>query len=215
MVTPSSPVPRKFIARPREKGFSLVEVVLAVGVIAFAFVAILGLLPAGLTQFRQAIDNSVTSQIAQRIIMEAQQTDFDVLNQTVNNARKTTAVDPFRAVSHAVSGDSLYFRYFDEQGNEVIPQTAVPSAKELQSIVYHVNTRIAPATSLPGSANITSSSDLGSAAGGVSLCTILVQVAFNPSGRTLKIDQTTQVYDLTQEKNTPIRNYNAQIGRGE
>src|SRR5687767_4065395 len=60
-------------------GFSLVEVVLAIGVVSFAFVAILGLVPAGMSQFRQAIDTAVCAQIAQRVIGDAQQTDFDLL----------------------------------------------------------------------------------------------------------------------------------------
>lgn len=76
--------------------FSLVEVVLAIGIVSFAFVGLFGLLPAGLTVFRQAIDNSVGSQIVQRLVNEAQQTDFPVL----------TAAAPTK-------------RYFDDQGNEV------------------------------------------------------------------------------------------------
>lgn len=77
-------------------GFSLVEVVLAIGVIALAFIPIFSLLPAGLTTFRQAIDNSVGSQIVQRLVGEAQQTDYPTLIAT-----------------------TTYQRYFDEQGNEV------------------------------------------------------------------------------------------------
>src|SRR6185369_7455030 len=63
-----------------ERAFSLIEVVLAVGVVAFAFVAIMGLIPAGMGQFRQAIDTSVCSQIAQRVMNEAQQTGFALLS---------------------------------------------------------------------------------------------------------------------------------------
>ena len=76
--------------------FSLIEVVLAIGIVSFAFVGMFALLPAGMTIFRQAIDNSIGSQIVQRIVNEAQQTDFPVLTA----APVTT-------------------RYFDDQGNEV------------------------------------------------------------------------------------------------
>jgi type II secretory pathway pseudopilin PulG len=46
-------IPRKSAA-----GFSLVEVTLAIGVIAFAFVALLGMLPVGLNTHRQSVDLS-------------------------------------------------------------------------------------------------------------------------------------------------------------
>jgi uncharacterized protein (TIGR02598 family) len=213
--TPSFPAPRKSLARQRRSGFSLVEVVLAVGVISFAFVAILGLLPAGLSQFRQAMDNSIASQIAQRIIMDAQQSDFDVLTDTAH--RQASSVDPFRAKTYSSSDASkstpLYIRYFDEQGNEIVPQGLTPTAKEAIAIVYHVNTRITPAPSLPGSLP-NSSSDLGTSGAGVSLATILVQVAFNPSGKTLAIDSNL-MFNTAVEKGLSVRNYSAQIGRND
>jgi len=213
--TPSSPTPRKTVARRRQSGFSLVEVVLAVGVISFAFVAILGLLPAGLTQFRQAMDNSIASQIAQRIIMDAQQSDFDILTDTAH--RQASSVDPFRArsfsASDAAKSSPLYIRYFDEQGNEIIPQGMFPTATEAVSIVYHVNTRITPGPSLPGN-DPNSASDLGTAGAGVSLATVLVQVAFNPSGKTLAIDSNLK-FNTAVEKGLSVRNYSAQIGRND
>jgi uncharacterized protein (TIGR02598 family) len=57
-------------------GFSLVEVTIAMGIISFALIALFGLLPTGLKTFRNSIDRSVSSQIAQGIISEARQTDF-------------------------------------------------------------------------------------------------------------------------------------------
>ncbi len=56
------------------------EVVLAVAVTSFGCVSLLGLLPAGLDTFGSAMDNSIRGQIAQRLINDAKQTDFDVLN---------------------------------------------------------------------------------------------------------------------------------------
>jgi uncharacterized protein (TIGR02598 family) len=87
----------KCISRSKDcGGFSLVEVILSIGVVSFAFLAMFGLMPAGLTIFRQAIDNSLGSQIVQRIVGEAQQTDYPTL---------------------IASGVTQ--RYFDDQGNEV------------------------------------------------------------------------------------------------
>lgn len=87
----------------RNAAFSLIEVTLAIGIVASAFLAVFGLIPAGMNTFRAAMDASVGAQIAQRVINEAQQTDFNVLTSS------TTAV-----------------RYFDDQGNEVIgPERAI------------------------------------------------------------------------------------------
>ncbi len=55
---------------------------MSIGIIAFAYIAMIGLLPAGLSQFGKAIDNSLGSQILQRIVNEAQQTDYDTLTAT-------------------------------------------------------------------------------------------------------------------------------------
>jgi len=206
---PNSPVSRKFIARRRQSGFSLVEVVLAVGVISFAFVAIMGLLPAGLQQFRQATDNSVCAQIAQRVIQDAQLTDFSILVDSANLPADTTGYYmQANSYSQQDTGKSnpIHVRYFDEQGNEVIPQNQLPSAVELANIIYFVNTRIQPSTNLPGGVNLGGSSP--------SLATILVQVAFNPSGKTIPITSDKK-FDLSNLKTMPVRNYTAQVGRND
>jgi len=134
----------------RQRAFSLVEVVLAIGVVAFAFVALLGLLPAGMSQFRKAIDTTVATQIAQRIIDDCQQTDFDVLTQSSISQPNLTPVQSYR--------------YFDERGVEVIPQSsaaatnvsalsstypAPPQLSEQQQVVYTVSTRVLPLPPAP------------------------------------------------------------------
>lgn len=75
-------------------GFSLIEVVMAVGVAAFALVTIIGLLPVGLSTFNKSMNTAVGTQIAQRVFSDMQVADFSSL-QTTN-------------------------RYFDEQGAELI-----------------------------------------------------------------------------------------------
>lgn len=118
-------------AHRRAAGFSLVEVVLSIGIVAFAFVAIFGLLPAGLTTFRQAVDNSLGSQIVQRLVNEAQQTDYPTL----------------------IAAPTGPLRYFDDQGNEVtsiqdsiytaeitvlapttLPNTSTPATQSLATV---------------------------------------------------------------------------------
>lgn len=116
-------------------GFSLVEVTMAIGIVAFAFIALFGMLPTGLTTFRQAIDTSVGSQIAQRVINEAQQTDFTTLTASGTNTG---------------SSFDQSTRYFDDQGNEVTATNAATQA------IYQVNTRITPATVVPAGASFSS-----------------------------------------------------------
>jgi hypothetical protein len=55
------------MSRNHAGAFSLVEITVAIGVIAFALVAILGLLPIGMKSGREAIDATRTSLIAQDV----------------------------------------------------------------------------------------------------------------------------------------------------
>jgi uncharacterized protein (TIGR02598 family) len=80
--------------RNKASAFSLIEVVLALGIIAMAFVPLMGLLPVGLSNFRGSIDQTVVAQIVQRLGNEAQQSDFESVT--------------------AYAG-----RYFDDQAREV------------------------------------------------------------------------------------------------
>lgn len=128
----------------RRSGFSLVEVLVAVGIAATSMTLLLGLLPAGLSTFREAMNTTVTSQIGQRLLYEAAQTDYNVL---------TTA--PL----------TKPWRYFDDEGGELPDATGA---------IFHVVTRVEPATSIPGPL------------GGViqqNLASVLVQVVHNPEAR--------------------------------
>jgi uncharacterized protein (TIGR02598 family) len=74
--------------------FSLVEVVLALGVVAFAIVAILGIIPTGLSTSHSAQDDTRSAQIAQDFInsMASQaQTNFAAVKLTIpGNANPPT-----------------------------------------------------------------------------------------------------------------------------
>lgn len=123
----------------RRAGFTLVEVTLALGIVAFAFLALLALLPAGNVAFRRAIDLAVCGQIAQRVISDCQNADFDTL----------TDAKPNQAF---ISGHTLRLdmRYFDDQGREIIPTSPKhPNRDEIKRAVYYVNTRILQTAPLP------------------------------------------------------------------
>ncbi len=104
------------LPRKKHSGFTLVEVVLAVGVIAFAFVTTMGLLPVGLNVSREAVDTTVVSHIYQNLSSQAQQTDFSRLN-TLN------------AQAH----------YYDQQGKSVDAN----STNSIYKAEYKVNTSTA------------------------------------------------------------------------
>lgn len=100
--------PRIMVRKPRShQGFTLVEVVLAIGIIALAFVPVLGLLPVGANVAREAIDTTVESQITQLMTNQAQQTDFSSL--------KDLSATPTQ--------------YFDYQGNKTKLENAIYEAK--------------------------------------------------------------------------------------
>ena len=71
------PVNPSFAQKPRHsQGFSLVEVALALGIVAFAFVSLFGLLPTGLGVFRSAIDTSNETWIMQGLNSMVQVTEW-------------------------------------------------------------------------------------------------------------------------------------------
>jgi type II secretory pathway pseudopilin PulG len=163
-----NPPPALPMRKSKNQAFSLVEVVLALGVVAFAFVAILGLIPAGMNSFRQAINISEATSIGQRVISDAFQADYDTLmTAPVGTSDSTTA---FMAL----------YRYFDEEGNEILstpPQDPTKMSKNappsnLTGVIpftYLVITRIVPNITLPGAPSVSPTASL------------TVQVVFDPS----------------------------------
>lgn len=66
------------------RAFSLVEVTLAIGIVSFSLLAILGLMPVGLTTMRQAMDSTIETQIVRQISAEMLLTPFSQLGDAVN-----------------------------------------------------------------------------------------------------------------------------------
>lgn len=73
------------------------EIVLAIGIIAFAFVALFGLLPVGLKVFRESVDSANESWIL----------------QSLNSMAQVTAWENIEDLGHDNGGD-IY--YYDEEG---------------------------------------------------------------------------------------------------
>jgi uncharacterized protein (TIGR02598 family) len=165
-------------------GFSLVEVAIAAGIASIGIIMLFGLLPSGLTMFRDSMTVSVSSQIAQRVIQEAVQTDYDVLVGATGTG-STPVVKPWR--------------YFDDQGTELpVPQDAI----------YHVLTRVIPASQLPSG---------NAAAANASLATITVQVVANPYNRNVDLLPASATDPLAQtvdpQGGLPFFTYNSHVAR--
>jgi len=88
----------------RRYAFSLVEVTLAIGILSFGLLSVIGLMPVGLNTFRQSINTSVGTQISQRLMNEKRQTDF------------VTLIAPANAIE---------YRYFSDEGDEVAVTSAI------------------------------------------------------------------------------------------
>jgi uncharacterized protein (TIGR02598 family) len=74
--TAASSLPKK----NRRAGFSLIEVTLAIAIVAFAFIALIGLLPAGMNVFTQTMDSTNEMRIVSHLTSMMQATDYDRLN---------------------------------------------------------------------------------------------------------------------------------------
>ncbi len=148
--------------------FSLVEICIAIGIVSFAFVSIIGLLPVGMGVFRDSMNTSISAQIVQRVLNEAQQTEFSVLTGGETQP-------PYSAL--------IPIRYYDEQGNEL-------QAADAPKSLYHVRAVVRNLPKFPdGSGKNTIEMN--------DLATVVVQVAVNPGQRTLSTDGTTLLWQPT------------------
>jgi uncharacterized protein (TIGR02598 family) len=106
------------IHRPR--GFSLIETVISMGIVGFAFIAILGILPCGLQVFRQAMDLTLEAQMVQHLIGTARQNPYGDL---ADLAGRTFYFDD---TGNRVTEDSPRCAYAAEVTLDT--QTAIPGA---------------------------------------------------------------------------------------
>ncbi len=173
------PTRARALSSRSESGFTLVEVALSIGIVAFAFVALLALLPAGNTAFRKSIDISVCGQIAQRVINDAQQAGFDAMVDTENADASDVDDEDYTFRYPDRKNPKGVLRYFDDQGREIIPTSeGNPTSVERQRIIYQVHTRIQPRAKVPR-VRADRGTDVPSPE---PMAQITVQVALNPGG---------------------------------
>ena len=95
--------------KDRQSAFSLVEVVLALGVISFAIVAILGLVPTGLKTSHASQDETRATQLAQAILssMASQaQTQFTGVKVQTNDGSTVPSFDLTMTTTTTVYSDN-------------------------------------------------------------------------------------------------------------
>ncbi len=99
IATPSSvpnqpPLSMSRFSKNRNKrfsqGFSLVEVAMALGVVSFVMVTLVGLLPGGLTSFKKAMANTIESQIVQSLTNDLLLNNFSNLVAYAPTGAKAT-----------------------------------------------------------------------------------------------------------------------------
>lgn len=108
--------PKRVSQRGNRGGFTLVEVCLAIGIMAVTLIPLIGVMAMGLGQVRTNIDNNESVNIAQQVFLEARQMNFNTL------AAKGT-----------------YYRYFSAQGDDLgtgAASSAGPSMANSAQIVY-------------------------------------------------------------------------------
>ncbi len=201
-MNPSLPFSRKAVGA----AFTLVEIALALGVISFAIVGLVALIPAGLNNFRASMNASVGSQIFQRIVSDAEQADFDLLTRSDQGYQSGSA-----------TFSELPLRYFDDEGNEIVPATpnALTNA-EAQKVIYQVHVRVA-ASGPNDVANDSSSyfTSLPASPGSVrfnprSSTFLTIQIANNPGNLTIQRDPASLLWTSST---LPITTYSAVITR--
>lgn len=206
--------PSRCRSRSCSPGFSLVEVAIATAIIAVALVTFIGLLPSGTSQFQRAMDVSITAQIAQRILSDAEQAEFDALidKASLPPDPEKLSYCPAHFTFRAPRASAPAWRYFDVQGGEVIPVSPGQlTDEERQKIVYHVNIRIRPRAPMPNQSERSESS--------AQVAQITVQIIRNPAHMPLTMaegnadDPNRPERNLIAQTRFPIYTYAALVGR--
>lgn len=145
--------------------FTLIETALALGIVAFALIPLIGLLPVGLQLSRSASDYTVAAQIAQRLSGMVQQSD-----------------DPSSTLKKDGGSPLIQSYYaFDNEGQPVSQlsntTTAVGSGAAVYSAAIIPAQAVQEASTSPGGSSTTSLAD------GPKAVSMIVRVVNDPSQR--------------------------------
>jgi type II secretory pathway pseudopilin PulG len=95
----------------RIAGFSLVEVIVALGIVAFAFVGLLGIIPSGLSSFRQSVDQARALTALNMVASAVRNSKFDKID--LGNKKAYYKFPQFFSDSSSAAS----FEYWTQQDN--------------------------------------------------------------------------------------------------
>jgi uncharacterized protein (TIGR02598 family) len=81
------PLARKILRPSCVQGFSLVEVIISIGIVATVMLGLIGIMPAGMSQLLDAQRNTIENRIVQELISEAQSADWARADPSDPNAK--------------------------------------------------------------------------------------------------------------------------------
>jgi uncharacterized protein (TIGR02598 family) len=124
----------------RAKAFSLVEVTLALGIVAVSLLSLIGLLPAGLGVLRESMDQTLHAQIVQRISSGLVSSDFASLRG------ETLAFDQDgQLLEGTAAGEALYRASIQEAAPSLPGLTREEDVSNMQSHLKRVRIGISRA----------------------------------------------------------------------
>lgn len=144
-VEPREPGSRAWLINLRStsaSAFSLVEVTVALGIISFAFVSLLAMVPIGLDTSMNAVDATVETQIVQRVSTVARQARFTELSALDRN-------------TGVANGEEQADFFFDQQANEITDSAAIASGKAIYTAAVTIR-----ATDVPSNQSTFSNSNV-------------------------------------------------------
>ena len=97
------------------RGFSLIEVIVAMGIVATVMVGLIGIMPAGVASLHDASTTAIQSRIVQELASDAQQSDWNNLPPPPNTP-VTPKLDDLMGRAKT--------RYYDSQGTLITPASA-------------------------------------------------------------------------------------------
>jgi len=118
----------------------LVEVTLALGIVGFAAVTMMAMVPVGLKSLRSSIDQTVQSQIGQQVSADILQTPFSQVGSFTkyydNEGFPVSSASD--AVFTAEISPSTNFSY---PGSELLDGLAIPLSSSMKSLQVRITTR--------------------------------------------------------------------------
>ena len=179
------------VRKARSDAFSLVEVVMAIGITAFATFAIAGLIPLGLNSFRQTKNVGTASNIARQIFSQLQSTPFSEITNA--NTGSQTA---WQLPAPKGSGAGLV-QYYDDQGEELQGTGGSTGSGVPTGTLYEVNVAVRYAPFIKSTTSALQNN--------TNLVIIVIQVAFNPGHQALNSDQNSFLWTGNTTTGVPIQ----------